>query len=104
VEGQLGPKDHGVRVSPPFQTFLWKKDMLVDVAVKNLEGLVVYFEKYKNGIDLAIIEAKEIAENIGVKPEFSVKRYARRKKHFDEIPNSEREQQSAKESFRTDYF
>ncbi|KAJ9565715.1 LOW QUALITY PROTEIN: hypothetical protein OSB04_001681 [Centaurea solstitialis] len=78
---------------------LQSKDMFLDVAVQNLEGLVV-----DNGFDLALIEAKEIAENIGVDPEFPVKRHACRKKHFDEIPNSEREQQSAKESFRTDCF
>ena len=66
---------------------------------------MVYFEKYRdNEFDLAIIKANEIAENIGVEPEFPVKRHAYRKKHFDEIPNSEREQQSAQESFRTDYF
>ncbi|PRQ53018.1 hypothetical protein RchiOBHm_Chr2g0161851 [Rosa chinensis] len=39
-----------------------------------------------------------------VKPIFPVKRHVCRKRHFDEIPNTEREQQSAQESFRTDYF
>ncbi|KAI3681585.1 hypothetical protein L6452_36385 [Arctium lappa] len=84
---------------------LQSKDMLLDIAIENLKGLVVYFEKYReNGFACAINEAKDIANNIGVEPEFTVKRSISRKKHFDEIPNTEREQQSAQECFRTDYF
>ncbi|KAL6545318.1 hypothetical protein OROGR_009192 [Orobanche gracilis] len=84
---------------------LQSKDMLLDVAVKNLEGLVDYFKTYrKTGFDNAIIEAKEIANNMGIEPEFPIKRSFRRKKQFDEIPNTERERQSAQDTFRTDYF
>ncbi|XP_071689073.1 uncharacterized protein [Rutidosis leptorrhynchoides] len=84
---------------------LQSKDMLLDVAVKNLEGLIDYFKNYReNGLDNAINEAKQIAETVEIEPEFSVKRASYRKKQFDEIPNTEREQQSAKDQFRTDYF
>ena len=84
---------------------LQSKDMLLDIAIENLKGLVVYFEKYREiGFACAINEAKEIANSIGVEPEFTVKRSFSRKKQFDEIPNTEREQQSAQEKFRTDYF
>ncbi|KAL7604442.1 hypothetical protein Lser_V15G20053 [Lactuca serriola] len=84
---------------------LQSKDMILDVAIKNLEGLVNYFEKYReNGFDTAINEAKNIAENIGVEPKFPIKRVYSRKKQFDEVPNTEREQQSSQEKFRTDYF
>ncbi|KAM5548422.1 zinc finger MYM-type protein 1 [Rosa sericea] len=84
---------------------LQSKDMLLDVVVKNLEGLVSYFEKYReNGFNSAMTEAKEIANDMGIEPIFPIKRHVCRKKHFDEIPNTEREQQSAQESFRTDYF
>ncbi|KAJ9541966.1 hypothetical protein OSB04_028472 [Centaurea solstitialis] len=84
---------------------LQSKDMLLDIAVQNLEGLVDYFEKHKDsGFDSAILEAKEIANTIGIEPEFPVKRSHFRKKRFDEIPNTEREKQSAQEAFRTDYF
>ncbi|KAL6515449.1 hypothetical protein OROHE_018483 [Orobanche hederae] len=70
---------------------LQSKDMLLDVAVQNLEGLVDYFKTYrKTGFDNAIIEAKEIANNMGIEPEFPIKRSFRRKKQFDEIPNAER--------------
>lgn len=84
---------------------LQSKDMLLDVAIKNLEGLIKYFEIYReNGFDSAINEAREIAYTIKVVPEFPIKRNISRKKQFDEIPNTEREQQSAREKFRTDYF
>lgn len=84
---------------------LQSKYMLLDVAVQNLERLVVYFEKYReNGFDCAINEAKEIVDKIGVEPEFAIKHSFSRKKQFDVIPNTEREQQSAQETFRTDYF
>ncbi|XP_023733928.2 uncharacterized protein LOC111881766 [Lactuca sativa] len=59
---------------------------------------------WENGFDSAINEAKEIAKNIGVEPKFPIKRVYSRKKQFDEIPNSEREQKSSQENFKTDYF
>nr|XP_043616067.1 zinc finger MYM-type protein 1-like [Erigeron canadensis] len=84
---------------------LQSKDMLLDVAIKSLDGLVNFFNIYRNiGLDRAIIEAKKIAEVIDIEPEFIVKRVSYRKKQFDEIPNTEKEQQSAKENFRTNYF
>ncbi|XP_071727678.1 uncharacterized protein [Rutidosis leptorrhynchoides] len=88
-------------VSKKFQS----KDMLLDVAIQSLDGLVTFFDNYREtGFDKAIIEAKKIAETIDVEPEFPVKRVSCRKKQFDENPNTEREQQSAKEKFKTDYF
>ena len=84
---------------------LQSTDMLLDVAVQNLKGLVNTFTTYREtGLDKAIIEAKEIAEKNDIEPEFPVKRVSCRKKQFDEIPDTEREQQTAKENFRTDYF
>ncbi|XP_052620895.1 uncharacterized protein LOC111877470 [Lactuca sativa] len=84
---------------------LQSKEMLLDVAVKNLEGLINYFEEYReSGFDFAISEAKEIANSVKVKPEFPQKRNKKRKQHFDEIPNTEREHQSSQEAFKRDYF
>ncbi|XP_052627592.1 uncharacterized protein LOC111878220 [Lactuca sativa] len=84
---------------------LQSKEMLIDVAVKNLEGLINYFEGYReSGFDFAISEAKEIANTVKVKPEFLKKRDYKRKKQFDEIPNTEREHQSSQEAFKRDYF
>nr|GEW90560.1 zinc finger MYM-type protein 1-like [Tanacetum cinerariifolium] len=56
------------------------------------------------GLDNAISEAKLIAETIDIQPEFTVKRVPCRNKQFDEISNTEREQQSAKEQIKIDYF
>ncbi|KAL6569646.1 hypothetical protein OROMI_014160 [Orobanche minor] len=41
---------------------------------------------------------------MGIEHVFPVKRKVVRKRHFDEIPNTDRERQSAQEDFRTDYF
>ncbi|XP_071699776.1 uncharacterized protein [Rutidosis leptorrhynchoides] len=58
-------------VSKKFQS----KDMLLDVAIQSLDGLVSFFDDYREtGFDKAIIEAKKIAETIDVEPEFPVKR------------------------------
>ncbi|XP_052622865.1 uncharacterized protein LOC128128093 [Lactuca sativa] len=44
---------------------LQSKEMLLDVAVKNLEGLINYFEEYReSGFDFANSEAKEIANSV----------------------------------------
>ncbi|KAL5835173.1 hypothetical protein ACOSQ4_014670 [Xanthoceras sorbifolium] len=67
-------------------------DMRVDIAIKQLEGLVSFFKKYReNGFNFTMITAKEIALKEGIEPIFSEKRKVCRKKQFDEIPNSKRE-------------
>ena len=84
---------------------LQSQDMLLDVAIKILEGLLSFFENYReNGFNSAMIDAKEIALDMRIEPVFPIKRRVCRKRQFDEISNSEREQQPAQESFRTDYF
>ncbi|KAM5550441.1 zinc finger MYM-type protein 1, partial [Rosa sericea] len=80
-------------------------DMILDVAIKSLKGLNSFFEKYReDGFNSAIIDAKEIANEMGIESVFPVKRRVIRKRHFDEIPDTDTEQQSAQEDFRTDYF
>ncbi|KAJ6826797.1 zinc finger MYM-type protein 1-like [Iris pallida] len=81
------------------------EDMSIDIVVSCLQGLVIFFENYrKNRFNSAMVEAKEMALKMKIEPIFSVKRHACKKRHFDEIGNTEREKQSAEESFRTDYF
>ncbi|XP_023772055.2 uncharacterized protein LOC111920727 [Lactuca sativa] len=58
----------------------------------------------ESGFGFAISEAKEIANSVKVKPEFPQKHNKKRKQHFDEIPNTEREHQSSQEAFKRDYF
>ncbi|XP_075512422.1 uncharacterized protein LOC142547842 [Primulina tabacum] len=74
---------------------LQSETMHIDVAVKQLKGLVSFFENYREeGFASAINSAKEIASNIRVDPVFPE----------DEVANTEREPQTAEECFRTDYF
>ncbi|CAN6691541.1 unnamed protein product [Malus baccata var. baccata] len=81
------------------------EDMCLDVAVKALEALVIFFENYREtGFASAMRDAKEIALDSEIEPVFQTKRHRSRKRHHDEVDGNEREQQSAEESFRTDYF
>ncbi|XP_073152243.1 uncharacterized protein [Henckelia pumila] len=84
---------------------LQSETMRIDVAVKQLKGLVSFFENYrKEGFSSAINSAKEIACNIGVDSVFHERRQTSRKRQFDEIVNTERESQKTVERFRTYYF
>ncbi|CAN6690847.1 unnamed protein product [Malus baccata var. baccata] len=86
-------------------TKLQSEDMRLDVAVKALEALVTFFENYREtGFASAMSDAKEIALDSEIDPVFQTKRHRPRKRHHDEVDGNEREQQSAEESFRTDYF
>ncbi|XP_070668759.1 uncharacterized protein [Malus domestica] len=79
--------------------------MRLDVVVKTLEVLVTFFENYREtGFASAMRDAKEIALESEIDPVFQTKRHRPRKRHHDEVDGNEREQQSAEESFRTDYF
>lgn len=84
---------------------LQSEDMRIDVAIASLKGLVSFFEKYReNGFVSAMIDAKELADEMDIEPVFQIKRRIKRNRQFDENPDTEREQQSALENFRTDYF
>ena len=55
--------------------------MNIDVAIDQLNGLVTFFKSYReNGLVEAMIEAKEIASTMEIKPVFIEKRVIRRKK------------------------
>ncbi|CAN6678524.1 unnamed protein product [Malus baccata var. baccata] len=84
---------------------LQSEDMCLDVVVKALEALVIFFENYREtGFASVMRDAKEIALDSEIEPVFQTKRHRPRKRHHDEVDGNEREQQSAEESFRTDYF
>lgn len=87
---------------------LQEKDMLIDVAIDQIKGLIVFFEKYREfGFSQAMFVAKKIATNMEVDPKFVEKRQIHKKRHFDENLNDESTQsnhESAEESFRIDYF
>ncbi|KAL6530818.1 hypothetical protein OROGR_014678 [Orobanche gracilis] len=84
---------------------LQSEDMRLDVAIASLKGLVSFFEKYReNGFTSAMVDAKELAIEMDIELVFSIKRRIKRNRQFDENPNTEREQQSASENYRTNYF
>ncbi|KAL7120485.1 hypothetical protein ACP275_02G125900 [Erythranthe tilingii] len=83
---------------------LQAEDMDIDVAIKQLKGLISFFEKYREtGFFEAKAEAEEIANTMGIDPMFSEKRIIHRRKHFDES-STEDVVQSAEECFRVKYF
>ncbi|KAK4585057.1 hypothetical protein RGQ29_022645 [Quercus rubra] len=80
------------------------KDMHIDVAIDQLKGLISFLKKYReDGFTFAMISSKEIAIKMEIEPIFHEKRIIRRKKQFDENASDEITQ-SAKESFRINYF
>jgi hypothetical protein len=69
---------------------LQSKDMHIDVAIDQLEGLIFYFKTYREiGFTSAMILSKEIATIMKIKHVFHEKRIIRRKKRFDENVNDE---------------
>jgi hypothetical protein len=83
---------------------LQSKDMHIDVAIDQLEGLISYFKTYReNGFASAMISSKDIATIMEIEYVFCERRVSRRKKQFDEDANDEITQ-SVEESFRIDYF
>ena len=85
---------------------LQSKDVLIDLAIKKLKGLVSFFEGYREtGFTNAINVAKDIACEISIDTTFPQRHEIRRKKHFDE--NSSHVpivSQYPEESFRINYF
>jgi hypothetical protein len=64
---------------------LHSKDMLIDVAIESVHGLISFFKNYREtGFSKALEAAKEIAIEMEVKPEFQTKRKIKRKRQFDE--------------------
>ena len=90
---------------------LQSKFVCIDVTLKQIEGAISYFEKYRNeGFATSLDIARAIAIDMGVQPSFPVKRRITRKRQFDEISGNdendqhEENQASEVESFRVKYF
>jgi hypothetical protein len=80
--------------------------MCMDVALKQIQGVISFFKNYRDeGFNASITSAKSMACDLGIEPEFPTRRRAIRKRHFDEgTSNQVEEQQSAEESFRVNFF
>ena len=84
---------------------LQSKNMDIDNAINQLNGLVSFFENYrKEGFVSAMITTKEISNEMGIEPKFCEKRTIRRKKQYDENSDDGQIVKSGEESFRIDYF
>jgi len=85
---------------------LQAKDMLIDVAIEKVEGLISFFKDYR---ETGFLEALEIAKGIALEMDigttFRKRREIKRKRHFDEnLDDTNAGTQSAEELFRIGYF
>lgn len=80
--------------------------MCMDVALKQIQGVISLFKNYRDeGFSASITSAKSMACDLGIEPDLPTRRRAIRKRHFDEgTSNQVEEQQSAEESFRVNFF
>ena len=80
--------------------------MCLDTTLKQIEGVISYFQKFRNeGFDSSIEIAKAIASDMDIEPTFPIKRQGKRKRQFDEINDQDEElQRSSLESFKVEYF
>ena len=77
---------------------LQSKSMSIDTTTKEFEGVILFFEKYRNeGFESSMNIAKSLAFDMNIESILPTKRCIFRKKQFDEI-------QSAEECFRVNYF
>lgn len=85
---------------------LQSKDMLIDIAIESVQGLISFFTRYReDGFSKSLEDAKEIAAGMDIHPMFRTKRKVKRKRQFDEcVDDPSIESQSAEESFRINYF
>ena len=83
---------------------LQSKSMCIDSAMKQLEGVISFFDKYRNdGYAASLTIAKNLALDMNIEPIFTIKRRIFRKRQFNEREDDE-VSLSLEESFRIDYF
>jgi hypothetical protein len=82
------------------------KDMLIDVAIEKVQGLISFFEGYREtGFLEALKSTKEIAFEMDIGTTFSKKRPIKRKRQYDENPEDTNIATiSPEELFRVEYF
>ena len=82
------------------------KDMLIDVAIEKVQGLISFFEGYRETSFLEALEsAKEIALEIDIGTTFPKKRQIKRKRRYDENPEDTNITTMSREDlFRVEYF
>ncbi|KAJ0482118.1 hypothetical protein HanIR_Chr13g0650301 [Helianthus annuus] len=76
----------------------------IDIAIKQLDGLIIYFKKFRDEeFENAMIAAKELALKMGIEPSFREKRIIHRNRRFDENGDNET-LKTPIDCFSTNYF
>ncbi|VAH17761.1 unnamed protein product [Triticum turgidum subsp. durum] len=71
---------------------LQEKMVCIDATIKHIDGVILYFKKYRDeGFQASIEIAKAIASDMDIEPEFPSKCQWKRKRHDDEINDQEEE-------------
>ena len=85
---------------------LQAKDMLIDIAIEKVQGLISFFTTYREtGFLKALESAKGIARDMDIEPTFRTQRKIKRKRQFDETPDDPSiASQSVEDSIRINYF
>lgn len=84
---------------------LQSKDMIMDVAIEKIKGLISFFERYREtGFNKALKYAKEIVIKLNIDSVFPQRYIIRRKIQFDENLNTPPVELSKEESFSVCYF
>jgi hypothetical protein len=85
---------------------LQTKDLLIDIAIEKVQGMISFFKEYRETCFLEALETnKDIALDMDIDTLFHTRRKIKRKRHFDENPDdTDVETLSAEEIFRINYF
>src|SRR3954465_12189365 len=64
---------------------LQSPSMCIDSALKQIEGIMKYFDKYRSeGFIASLAIAKKLATDMSIRASFPIKRRITRKRYFDE--------------------
>jgi hypothetical protein len=84
---------------------LQSESMSLDIAIQQLNGLTTFFENYReSGFESALVDAKEIAQELEIMTEFKEVRFCRKKRLFSYESSDEQPKLNPKESFKVNYF
>nr|XP_051205081.1 uncharacterized protein LOC127318638 [Lolium perenne] len=86
---------------------LQSPSMCIDSTLKQIEGIMEFFGKYRStGFSASLIIAKELANDMKIQPSFPIKRRVTRKKHFDESDDDANNEEilAAEKAFQVDFF
>ncbi|XP_050915556.1 uncharacterized protein LOC127130627 [Lathyrus oleraceus] len=84
---------------------LQEKDMLIDVAMQKIKGLISYFEGYRETCFYKVlINTKEIVVELNIAPIFPQRHIIKIKRKFDENLNIPSVELSEEEPFKVNYF